>query len=428
MAQGSGNWNSDPEVGSSEGKRKWHDRGFFREKSYVATIYGDSLRDNFLDDDLVGKKRAKLRQLKAAFNEEYSKKRPRLDVFLKIEAHLALIVPPSVTKNRFWAIVDRFERVVPAASRAQYWSSVPPKGDRIWADDQFIVGQARTLLDVIHANYLINMAREASTRRLKVILLAVFFATSLAVATGLFSTGGAGIGIAYAVLAYAGMLGAIMSIVQRLQKAVSHDAMVTDGIFELTGLRLGWLGLVLSVVSGGVFALVLYFTVMGGLFLAAVPAPKIEGAVRYSEIKSKLTAEIAADDQKLRDLRARPSPPPGAPTSAVDAARRALETGGADGSPAAPSQSGNAGDAAAIAAIEDKQRERQIALQYVRDQENATLPVRDKDDTSGQQFATSLGLADGTQFFRMLILAFLAGFAERFVPDILERLRKNMSP
>jgi len=43
----------------------------------------------------------------------------------------------------------------------------------------------------------------------------------------------------------------------------------------------------------------------------------------------------------------------------------------------------------------------------------------------GQYYAESLGLQQGQDFFRILLLAFLAGFAERLVPDILGRLAKK---
>jgi hypothetical protein len=423
-------WDTDPIVASSSQDRWWIRFcvwNFFREESFVAKVYADSLRDNFLDYDLDDKQKiADLRSLKAAFNEEYASRSPRLDVFLKIEAHLTLILPPHVTGRRFWAILDRFERVVPEATRAQYWSSVPQRGGPQWEDDKFRVQQARALLDVIHANYIINTARETSTKRLKLMLLAVFLLTTAIILAWFVRSDCPGSWFAYAILAYAGMLGAMMSITQRLQTAVSHDAMVMDGIFELTGLRLGWVGIVMSIFSGGVFALVLYFMVMGGLFAASMPSANPADATTYVQVRQRLIAEIEKKEAELSELA-------GSTTQTNQGADRTGGSATAAGAPAdtsatVPPQSSTAGGNVAKAnKISEELRESRASLRYLEGTASAVIVEASTKSPNGRGLATVLGLANGEHFFRMLILAFLAGFAERLVPDILERLRKNAS-
>ena len=399
----------------------FHRIPFFQEETFIAKIYADSLRDNFLKTGLEKNPDAlqELIKLKTAFNIEYTSYRPRLDVFLKIEAQLTQILPADVTKARFWSIIDRFERVVPESSRSQYWSMVPPRGDVLWNDEEFILQQARSLLDVIHANYIINNAREQSTRRLKLVLLLIFVFSSIILCTLLLGFSEQPF-VAFATLAYAGMAGGTMSIIQRLQAAVSHDAMMTDGLFELTGLRLGWVGIGLSVINGGVFALVLHFTVMAGLFMTAVPSINISdaaGAVTYTQMRDQLTAQIAIDADRLAGLKTRLAEPDTMPSSPASAAP--TDTSG--------SRQGQAELTTEIAGLEEKQRERALMLNYAKAQANSIAVETAPDTSIGAKFAKNLGLASGSNFFRMLILAFLAGFAERLVPDILERLKKNVA-
>lgn len=330
-------------------------------------------------------------------------------MFLKIEAHLVHILPDDVTANRFWAILDRFERVVPAATRAQYWGNVPQKGDAQWKDKSFLVGQARTLLDVIHSNYMINLGREKSTRRLKFILLGFFAAaTSSLLIWWAWPNDPEVSTIGYGVLAYAGMLGAIMSIVQRLQSAISHDAMTTDGIFELIGLRLGWTGILLSVISGGIFALVLYFVVMAGLFMAAVPASNITGpAMNAQAIDNRIASEITVLEGSLAEL-TKPGPQVAQGTLAANEAASAKRI-------------------QEIATMQSELDDKRKVRKYFELERKMLEPGVDPKSNHADKLAKSLGLLDGSSFFKMLILSFLAGFAERMVPDILERLRKNVN-
>jgi hypothetical protein len=407
-----------------------------RQKRFIAEVYAESLRDNFLTEGLDDGQTAKVLALRQEYDEECAHRFPRLHVFLAIEAKLVLILPPEVAKNKFWAIMDRFERVVPQMTRAHYWSSVPPKGDAQWNDAPFIRDQTRVLLDVIHANYLINTAREASIRRTKIFLLIIFMISTGTLLLWHLLAPEFNSHIGYAILIYAGTLGATMSIIQRLQEAVAHDAMVTDALFELISLRFGQVGTVLSVISGGASALILYFMVMGGLFSAAIPAPVMGSddiSFSFAQMRNKLVAEMAVDALSLAQLQAdlakkRQAPPPGragAPNAPADQAQP----------PAAPAGQNQPSNSAEIAQLQQKvdalaakQVERQIKLQYLKEEAKGLEIGRDEENKKAKKLAESLGLSSGMDFYRMLIFAFLAGFAERLVPDMLERIRKKMAP
>lgn len=348
----------------------------FMESSYVARVYGDSLRDNFVGYAPLDTLR--FDALRTTFEEEMAFPSPYLARLLTIEAALIELMPDDVVSARFWAIDDRFRRVVPLGTRDRYDASVPPRGSNCWNDDHFLRNQTRTLLDVIHANYLINIGREKSIKRLKTIM----FAAMTAVLLGSFL-----IGVAFdtplvtglLLLACAGICGAFLSILNRMQNAVSLDAMAQDGLYELTGLRVGWVGILTSFVMGGGFALVLYTIVMAGAFSLAFPT-------------------IASNtDDGVMTLSQEPDGPP-----------RRLEST-IKGKPALEEQARQQDDT--------KLLEPHVLCAA------SQSPKRCKD--LGAELAGALGLDGAASLFRMLMLAFLAGFAERLVPDILNRLSKQ---
>lgn len=375
-------------------KLPWANLQFFTETGYVARVYADSLRDNFVGYEPTNLDR--FVALRTRFEQEVAQSPPYLARLLTIEADLVSVMPDDVVVARFWAIDDRFRRVVPLATRDRYDASVPKRGDNCWADARFLRNQSRTLLDVIHANYLLNIGREKSVKRLKTIMgwSALVVLLVLGSLFALAESRGLSLLRALVMLFGAGVFGAFLSITNRMQAAISVDAMTQDGIYELTGLRTGWVGILMSFVLGGGFALVLYGIVMAGLFSVVDP-----------------TQPVAAP--------AGPAPSGPAPASTTPAAGAPPVTAApaiALAAPVPPVARPKAGDRGAGAPKPDeRQPQRCVAGKDAR-----CVDV-------GGEMAAALGLQGGLNFFRMLVLAFLAGFAERFVPDILNRLSKQGS-
>lgn len=401
--------------------RAW--TALFMETSYVARVYGDSLRDNFVS--YAPRDPASFAALKAEFDEEIVKPRPYFAELLRIEAALVETMPDDVVKARFWAVDDRFRRVVPLATCDRYDKSVPGRGDACWQVPQFLRDQTRTLLDVVHANYLINIGREKSVKRLKAIIsicvVALIFlglgisriADGSAMSTGLLLLGGAGI------------FGSTLSIINRLQTATQVDAMTQDGIYELTGLRVGWVGVLMSFALGGGFALVLYFVVMGGALDIAYPRLN-EPAAKQDTItppSSPGERTTASAGEMAHVPHAIMQPVGGSGGPATEKLRRAtaeaMKDSKAPAAPAPPAVTAPAVPPLAATPPADE-ADRLTKLNLCTGKKGPCVPW-------AEEVGGALGFADTTSFFKMLILAFLAGFAERLVPDILNRLSKQPS-
>ena len=328
---------------------------FFQETAYVARIYSDSLRDNFVGYEPTDW--PKFDQLKREYDVESAKSRPRLAELLRIEASLVQLMPDGLTVARLWAVEDRFRRVVPKGTRATYEASVPPKIDPVWKSPEYVRDQVRVMLDMIHANYMLNMGREASVKRLK---LLIFFEIwiNLAVLMGLFiyfeKENQYFMGLT--IIASVGVLGAILSVSNRLQTAVELDAMAQDGIYELLALRMGWVGVLVSTFMGGAFALVLFCLVRADVTSTILPG----------------SGSAQRDNIGLSELTRQSEPPVNVNT------------------------------------LVSMKMERSIP---------GSQPA---------EVAKALGLSE-MDFYKMLLFALLAGFAERLVPDILNRLSKQSS-
>lgn len=378
---------------------------FFKETDYVAIVYYDTLRDNFAG--YVPLDQHKFDAIHDEFESmgKDKSKAPWLAELFRIEVSLIDLMPDATIMARFWSIDDRFRRVVPAKIVAHYDKSVPQKGDANWANATFVRDQARTLLDVIHANYLINIGREKSVKRLKAIITLVGL---LVLIVG--SSWGSYVNDPWTtgmlLILGAGILGALLSIINRLQTVTSTDAMENDGIYELTGLRVGWVGILMSLALGGGFSLVLYTIVMAGLLQVATPDRTGEAAANGA-----MTSEPGSSkDGAVESIAKSASVSAALPTATT--VRPQVTKSPADSAPKTET------------APKGKSRENSDV------DKNSAVPDKCKAangcPTWADEVAIAIGLLDASAFFKMLVLAFLAGFAERFVPDILNRLRKEV--
>ncbi|WAC22643.1 hypothetical protein [Blastomonas sp. SL216] len=326
------------------------------DESFIASTYYESMRDNFEgyawetdpnnpNSSEINKQKAdQLQKLKDEFEELDPEKgyKPKLGQLFKIELALVWLIPDVALQARFWTIEDRFQRVVPKSVVQSYKNTLANQLPGP-VPNAVLRQRARNLLDTIHANYLINLAREQLIRRLMTILTAVAALVLVVCVTIIAATEAPTLRSIVTVMLI-GMAGAMISIIQRLQKATSRDAMVDDGIFELIGLRIGWVSVLLSVAIGGVFALFIYVLIAANILDQVLP---------------KMSAGSA-------------------------------DTGG--GSPL-----------------------------------NGSNGIR-VDSFWADQMYRALGLRDQSDLFKLFVFAFASGFAERFVPDIINKLTKDVLP
>lgn len=379
--------------------------GWTREQAFVARTYYESMRDNFEgyawdsgetgDTEVNTLKAGMLEQLKHEFGamDPLDGKSPTLGQLFKIELALIWLVPEEALRARFWTIEDRFRRVVPAGVVASYEASFLPDPNQP-VPEPVLRQRARNLLDVIHANYLINLAREKSIKRMMTILALMALAIGIGSVMiirdndeNLAMHGMVAIGAA-------GMFGAMISIIQRLQKATSRDAMAEDGIYGLIGLRIGWVSVLMSIGIGGVFAIFLYIVSAANLAdlllpeFGDVPSPDTGGSAVPPE-------QPVAGEPPAPPANGIPDEPPGDPAL-----------------PPVDIPEGGKSDATAATKCDCREQG-----------ESQSRPP-----ASIADIADALGLRDAAQFYKMLALGFISGFAERFVPDIINKLAKQDLP
>ena len=164
-------------------------------------------------------------------------------------------------------------------------------------------------------------------------------------------------------VAFAGIVGGCVSMLQRIQSAPSEG----DALFNLAALTTGWRGLSLSPLYGGIFASLLFVLFAAGILQGSV-FPKIQTLERPDAVQSQ------------------------------------PETGGESIAPQPTMASETPANLTPAA----------FTSNPVPSDEDQILKVKD--------FLKKTGPRDGVAFALLMIWSFIAGFAERLVPDTLNRL------
>jgi hypothetical protein len=173
-------------------------------------------------------------------------------------------------------------------------------------------------------------------------------------------------GLTVATVALSGIIGGCVSMLQRIQSAPSEG----DALFNLAALTNGWRGLSLSPLYGGIFASLLFVLFAGGILRGSVFP-----LINTPRVIAPQTIQIDSSQFKPADQTDQPT--------------------------------GTQPTGTAPATLPSRATTQQPT-------EAEILQIR--------EFLKQTGPADGSAFALLIIWSFIAGFAERLVPDTLNRL------
>jgi len=211
-------------------------------------------------------------------------------------------------------------------------------------------------------------------------------------------------GLTLITVALAGIMGGCVSMLQRIQSAPTEG----DALFNLASLNNGWTGLSLSPLYGGIFASLLFVLFAAGL---------LKGSA-FPEIHTP--SELVSSAERSAPSATPSAPPTATPTTSVTPSATA---------PASPSPGAPANTSVPSPAATSSARAGSSVSEPVKPQ---TLPapspsVSPTPESRSQilrikTFLEETGPVDGVSYALLILWSFLAGFAERLVPDTLNRL------
>ena len=205
-----------------------------------------------------------------------------------------------------------------------------------------------------------------------------------------------------AVVMFTGIVGALVSMQQRIQAASGEG----DPIFAFSMLTHGRFGIFLSPISGAIFSVVLYMLFTGGLLSGKI----------FPTIKTlpKLSATASASPTPT------PSPIPSLTPSPSPTLAASLTASPRTSSAPLPSPTPTAtASRSSSPSPLPPSSPSPVAMTAVVTASPASMPTA---PVTLNDFLRETGPESGIDYALLVIWAFIAGFAERFVPDALNRL------
>jgi hypothetical protein len=213
-------------------------------------------------------------------------------------------------------------------------------------------------------------------------------------------------------VALAGIVGGCVSMLQRIQSAPSEG----DALFNLAALTNGWKGIFLSPLYGGIFAALLFVLFAAGL-LEGSAFPRINTPRRQWGPQASVTPSPAPSPSPLSSPSSTPSPSPSpkpSPNGSPTVSPTPNESADAQGSNTSADQDTSANPASGQPQPQLLPTPSPTPYVFGTLQRLPVMEIKD--------FLRHTGPADGTSYALLIIWSFIAGFAERLVPDTLNRL------
>jgi hypothetical protein len=323
------------------------------------------------------------------------------DIYL-FEQILVRYLDLSDLKRKIKTLRGQFRNIAGAKDFDVYLAAKPPDVETE-TDEARLRQDCHFLLNEFFLRYALTSAREHMRSNLLKIaaLMAVVtivvggFFTYINFSTALSDTLGWGYGVTtLAVVMFAGIVGALISVQQRIQSAPNEG----DPIYLFSMLTHGRFGIFLSPISGAVFSVALYLMFTGGLLSGKI-FPTI---TTVGGIANAATATATPT----------PSPKPSTPASATPSLAPATSPSATHSSVASPTMTATTVPSVAASPVASP-------VVVASPDPVASAPVL------LNKFLKDTGPATGVDYALLVIWAFIAGFAERFVPDALNRLVAN---
>jgi hypothetical protein len=297
-------------------------------------------------------------------------------------------------KRKIKTLRSQFRNIAGQKDYDVYLASKPPDLDTE-TNELLLRQDGQFLLNEFYLRYALLSAREHMRNNLLKIaallaILAILIGGIVAV-INFNPTLAAGLGwnqgiTTLAVVMFAGIIGALISMQQRIQAAPGEG----DPIYSFSMLTHGRFGIFLSPISGAIFSVVLYLMFTGGLLSGKI-FPTITTIPKPVSTPTETASPSPATS---------PTPSPNTPASPAATATRA-PTG-------SPTLSPTATVSPTPVAL--------VPIAAPSPSPTQTEPVL------LNRFLRDTGPESGVDFALLVIWAFIAGFAERFVPDALNRL------
>jgi hypothetical protein len=235
-------------------------------------------------------------------------------------------------------------------------------------------------------------------------------------------------GLTVGVVLAAGCVGGLMSMLQRIQSAPSEG----DALFNLASLTNGWRSIFLAPLTGAVFSVLLFVLFAGGVLKGTV-FPDIYTPNAASGLGSlpqiRQTAPTSTPESTPRPT---PKPSPTAtptttpsPTPSPNATGTSSETPTPTPSPTpvvTPARRARVPGATPLATVAKQAEATPTTTPTPSPTASQTPGTESSNSVAFSNFIQHTGPSSGVNYALLIIWSFIAGFAERLVPDTLSKL------